>query len=65
MTRILYPVFTLAFPIAKFSEFYFIAAEAATPATITIDYILDERMREYYGEGQRWFELARTQTIDK
>ena len=100
---------TRPFPIAKFSELYFIAAEAAvkgatvktgksarelinvireragkwrfsnaenkaveadfsadlvaaTPATITIDYILDERMREYYGEGQRWFELARTQT---
>ncbi len=35
---------------------------AATPETITIDYILDERMREFYGEGQRWFELVRTQT---
>lgn len=100
---------TRPFPIAKFSEFYFIAAEAAvkgattddgetakdlinviraragkwsfsnadneavsydyseelvaaTPATITVDYLLDERLREYYGEGQRWFELVRTQT---
>jgi len=100
---------TRPFPIAKYSEFYFIAAEAAvkgattasgktaydlinviraragkwnycnaenevrnddfsadlvaaTPKTITIDYILDERLREYYGEGQRWFELVRTQT---
>ncbi|MDO4758270.1 MAG: RagB/SusD family nutrient uptake outer membrane protein [Rikenellaceae bacterium] len=35
---------------------------AATPQTITIDYILDERMREFYGEGARWFELVRTQT---
>ena len=96
--------------IAKFSEFYFIAAEAAvkgatgsksarelinvlraragkwnysvnwdkqvnadysneltaaTPSTITIDYILDERMREYYGDGFRWFDLVRTQTWDK
>ena len=95
------------FNIAKFSEFYFIAAEAAvkgatgsksarelvnvlraragkweydvnwdmdhvadfseemveaTPATITIDYLLDERMREYYGDGFRWFDLVRTQT---
>ena len=100
---------TRPYPIAKFSEFYFIAAEAAvkgatttpgktaydlinvireragkwsfsnaenmavtadysdelvaaTPKDIDIDYILDERLREYYGEGQRWFELVRTQT---
>lgn len=101
---------TRPFNIAKFSEFYFIAAEAAvkgatgsksarelinvlraragkwnysvnwdkqvnadysneltaaTPSTITIDYILDERMREYYGDGFRWFDLVRTQTWDK
>lgn len=98
------------FNMAKFSEFYFIAAEAAvkgatgsksarelinvlraragkwnysvnwdkqvnadysneltaaTPSTITIDYILDERMREYCGDGFRWFDLVRTQTWDK
>ena len=101
---------TRPFNIAKFSEFYFIAAEAAvkgatgsksardlvnvlraragkwsykvnwdeeynadfsadltaaTPSTITIDYLLDERMREYFGDGFRWFDLIRTQTWDK
>jgi len=39
-----------------------VAMMAATPATITIDYILAERSREYYGEGYRWYDLVRTQT---
>ncbi len=34
---------------------------AATPATIDIDYILEERSREYFGEGYRWYDLIRTQ----
>ena len=100
---------TRPFVIAKFSEFYLVAAEAAvklgknndardllnvlraragkwsftvagnkavdldysaelvaaTPATITIDYVLDERMRELYGECMRRYDLIRTQTWEK
>ncbi len=99
---------TRPFAVAKFSELYFIAAEAAvkgattqagktardlinviraragkwtfdnngntakvqdnsaamiaaTPAIIDINYVLAERSREYFGEGYRWYDLARTQ----
>jgi len=99
---------TRPFNIAKFSELYFVAAEAAvkgatvksgksarelinviraragkwrwdnngnvakvvdnsaamiaaTPEIIDINYILAESSREYYGEGNRWFDLVRTQ----
>jgi hypothetical protein len=34
----------------------------ATPNPMTLDYILEERSREFYGEGYRWFDLVRTQT---
>ncbi len=34
---------------------------AKTPNPVTIDFLLDEMLREYYGEGKRWFDLARTQ----
>ena len=97
---------TRPFPIAKLSEVYLVAAEAAvkgasgaysavdlvnvlraragvwtysnsgdsvktadysaemianTPSTITIDYVLAERSREFFGEGYRWLDLVRTQ----
>jgi hypothetical protein len=40
---------------------YSAAMTAATPATIDVDYILMERSREFFGEGYRWYDLARTQ----
>lgn len=97
---------TRPFPVAKFSELYLVAAEAAvkgatgslsarslvnvlraragkwkwdnngntakiqdnsaamtnaTPAVIDINYILEERSREFFGEGYRWYDLVRTQ----
>jgi hypothetical protein len=103
---------TRPFPIAKLSETYLIAAEAAvkgattqanyaardlvnalraragkwkwsnsgnaaktddysqdmttaTPATITIDYILMERSRELYAENLRWYDLTRTGKLEE
>jgi hypothetical protein len=44
---------------------YSAAMKAATPGHITIDYLLAERSREYYGEGKRWLDLVRTQEWKK
>jgi hypothetical protein len=34
-----------------------------TPASITLDYLLDERARELDGEQSRWYTLTRTKTL--
>ncbi len=38
-------------------------AIAITPADVTVDFILDERTREFFGEWQRWHDLVRTRSL--
>lgn len=33
------------------------------PADVTLDFILDERTREFYGESMRWLDLVRTKSL--
>lgn len=39
------------------------AAMTILPGDVTLDFILDERSREFYGEWQRWQDLVRTRSL--
>lgn len=40
-----------------------VAAMEVVAGNVTLDFILDERTREFYGESVRWLDLVRTQSL--
>ncbi|MEZ0607796.1 RagB/SusD family nutrient uptake outer membrane protein [Fibrella sp. WM1] len=40
-----------------------VTALTITPNDVTVDFILDERSREFFGEWQRWHDLVRTRSL--
>ena len=40
-----------------------VAKMQVSPGQVTLDFILDERTRELYGESLRWWDLTRTQSL--
>jgi len=42
-----------------------VVAMTITDTDVTLDFILDERSREFYGEWQRWHDLVRTRSLVK